>query len=72
MGRPECSLVLGTLVRFIHRFEPVVIADVFYEWLYLPQPSLYCDKLLASALIGTVNVLDLSLKVSIPEKTILG
>ena len=72
VGRAEGSFVLRTLVGFVHRLEPLVIADVLYEWLYLPQPSLHRDQLGASAIIRTMNILDFSLEISIPEKVILG
>ena len=72
MGRTEGRFVLCPLIGFVNRLEPLIIADVLYERLHLPQPRLHRFQLSAGTVIGAVNILDFGLKVSISEKTILG
>ena len=72
VGRTEGRFVLCPLIGFVNRLEPLIIADVLYERLHLPQPRLHRFQLSAGTVIGAVNILDFGLKVSISEKTILG
>ena len=60
------------MVCFVYRLEPLVVADVLYEWLHLPQPSLHRFQLSGGTIIGAVNILDFGLKINIPEKAVLG
>ena len=68
----EARLVFRSLKGIIHRLETLIIGDVFDKRLDFPQTCFNVFQLLAGAVIGAVNILDLLLKIGVLKQIILG
>lgn len=68
----ESYLVLCLLEGIIDRLEPLIVTVIFYEWLHFSQTSFHTFQLIAGTSERAVDIINLSLKISIVEKIILG
>ena len=66
----EPRLVFRLLEGVIYRLEPLVVGDIFDKRLDFPQTCFNAFQLLAGAVIGAVNVLDLLFKIGVLEQVV--
>ncbi len=66
----ETRLVFRLLEGVIHGLEALIVGDVFDERLDFPQSRFNAFQLLAGAVIGAVNVLDLLFKIGALEQVV--
>ena len=66
----ETRLIFCLLECVIYGLEALVVGDVFYNRLNIPQTCFNVFKLLAGTVIGAVNVLDLLFKIGVLEQVV--
>ena len=66
----ETRLVFRLLEGIIYGFEALVVGDIFDKRLDFPQSCFNDFQFLACAVIGSVNVLDLLLKIGVLEQVV--
>lgn len=66
----EPRLVFCLLEGIIYRLEPLVVGDIFDERLDFPQTCFNAFQFLAGTVIGTVNILNLLLKIGVLKQVV--
>ena len=66
----EPRLVFCLLEGIIYRLEPLVVGDIFDERLDFPQTCFNAFQFLAGTVIGTVNILNLLLKIGVLKQIV--
>ena len=66
----ETWLVFRLLEGVIHGLEVLVVGDIFDERLDFPQSCFNAFQFLTGTVIGTVNILDLLLKIGVLEQVV--
>ena len=66
----ETRLIFRLLEGVIYGLEALVVGDIFDERLDFPQSRFNAFQLLAGAVIGAMNILDLLLKIGVLEQVV--